>query len=279
MSRPRSSIPYHQRYWVPNKRDPVGTLLVVHGLSEHSGRYEALAAAALDAGLAMAAVDLIGHGKSPGRRGHIDSFEADHLGAVDALVRRVETERPDMPLVLVGHSLGGLIAARWAQRRVFARRLRGLILISPFVAPRIPIPGWKLGMARALVNVLPSLRIATGIADELVFRDPVEQARFAADPLVQRKISVGHWAALTRERERLGAEAAELDIPTLFLLAGDDRVVSTDAARELAGRMPAARVIEYPGAFHALLHDPQASEVMCDLLAWALARTEARAEA
>lgn len=279
MSRPGASTTCHQRYWAPDDHDPVGTLLVVHGLSEHSGRYEGLAAAALDLRLAMAAVDLVGHGMSPGRRGHIDSFEADHLGAVDALVRRVESERPDMPLILVGHSLGGLIAARWAQRRVFARRLRGLILIAPLVAPRMPIPGWKLAVAHALENVLPSLRLATGIADEDVFREPVERARFAADPLVQRKISVGHWASLTEECERLCADAAELEIPTLFLLAGNDRVVSTDAARELAGRMPTATIIEYPGAFHALLHDPLASEVTCDLLAWALARTEPRIEA
>lgn len=279
MTRPGTSTDYHQRYWAPDGREPVGTLLAVHGLSEHSGRYEGLALAARDLGLALAAVDLVGHGRSPGRRGHIDSFDADHLGAVDALVRRVESERPDMPLVLVGHSLGGLIVARWAQRRVFARRLRGLILIAPFVAPRMPIPGWKLAVAHALENVLPSLRLATGIADEDVFREPVERARFAADPLVQRKISVGHWAALTAARERLVADAGELEIPTLFLLAGDDRVISTDAARALARRMPTATVIEYPEAFHALLHDPLASEVTCDLLAWALARTEPRIEA
>lgn len=269
---------FHQRHWAPDGQDPVGILLAVHGLQEHSGRYEGLAAAALASGLAVGAVDLVGHGKSPGRRGHIDSFEADHLGAVDALVRRVERERPDVPLILVGHSLGGLIAARWAQRRVFARRLRGLVLISPFVEPRMPIPGFKRAVARALENVLPSLRLATGIADEVVFRDPTERSRFAADPLVQRKISVGHWASLTEERERLRADVANLEIPTLFLLAGDDRVVSTDAARELAGRMPASTIVEYPEAFHALLHDPLAAEVMCDLLAWALARTEVRVE-
>ncbi len=278
MTRASASRDFHQRHWAPEGQDPVGVLLAVHGLSEHSGRYEGLAAAALASGLALVAVDLVGHGRSPGRRGHIDSFEADHLGAVDALVRRVERERSDAPLILVGHSLGGLIAARWAQRRVFARRLRGLVLIAPFVEPRMAIPGWKLAMARLLENVLPSLRLATGIADEDAFRDPAERSRFAADPLVQRKISVGHWAAVSEERERLCAEAAELDIPTLFLLAGDDRVVSTAAARRLAERMPTATVIEYPGAFHALLHDPLASEVMCDLLAWSLARTEVRTE-
>ena len=275
MTRPAASPTFHQRYWSPDGRDPIGTLLAVHGLSEHSGRYNGLAAAAADAGLALAAVDLYGHGESPGRRGHVRSFEADHLGAVDALVRRVEKDRPEMPLVLVGHSMGGLIAARWAQQRVFARRLRGLVLITPFVAPRMAIPGWKLALAGALRSLFPAVSLATGIADEDVFRDPEERARFAADPLVQRRISAGHWASLTAQRERLCADAADLDIPTLVLLAGDDRVVSSDAARELAGRLPEATVIEYPGAFHGLLHDPLAPQVMCDLIAWARARTEA----
>lgn len=269
----------HQRYWLPADKDPLGALLVVHGLSEHSGRYEGLAAAAIDAGLALAAVDLYGHGESPGRRGHIRSFEADHLGAVDALVRRVEKKWPELPLVLVGHSLGGLIVARWIQQRVFARRLRGLILIAPFIAPRMAIPGWKLTLAGLLQSVVPAVRLSTGIADEDVFRDPEERERFAADPLVQRKISAGHWAALTDERRRLRAAAPDLDIPTLVLLAGDDRVVSTDAARELTERLPRATVIEYPGAFHGLLHDPLAPQVMTDLIAWARARIEVRSQA
>jgi alpha-beta hydrolase superfamily lysophospholipase len=265
---------FHQRHWRVDGRDPAGTFLVVHGLSEHSGRYDGLAAAATDAGFALAAVDLYGHGESPGRRGHIRDFDADLLGAVDALVRRVEKERPEMPLILVGHSLGGLVAARWAQRRVFARRFRGLVLITPFVAPRLAIPGWKLAAASLLRRLAPSVRLGTGIDDEDLFREPVERERFAADPLVHRKISAGHWASLTRERERLRAGAADLDLPTLMLLAGDDRVVSTEAARELAERMPAATVIEYPDAYHALHHDPVAPQVMRDLIAWVRARTE-----
>ena len=275
MTRPVGPPAFHQRYWPVEGRDPTGTFLVVHGLSEHSGRYDGLAEAAALAGFAVAAVDLYGHGKSPGRRGHIRDFDADHLRAVDSLVRQVEKERPETPLILVGHSLGGLVAARWAQRRVFARRLRGLALITPFVAPRISIPGWKLAAAAVLRRALPAFSLGTGIRDEALFRDPVEQERFATDPLVHHKISAGHWAALTRERERLRADAVSLDIPTLMLLAGDDHVVSTEAARELADRMPAATVIEYPGAYHALHHDPVAPEMMLDLFAWARARLEA----
>lgn len=267
--------PLHQRYWPALDGDPVGTLLVVHGLSEHSGRYEALAAAVGAAGYAVGAVDLYGHGESPGRRGHIRSFEADHLAAVDELIRRVERETPDMPLWLVGHSLGGLIAARWAQSRVFASRLRGLVLISPFIEPRMRIPGWKRAAAGLLSRIAPATTLPTGIRDEDLFRDPAEREAYAADPLVQRRISAGHWAALTRERARLQAGAADLTTPTLLQLPGDDRVVDTAASRAFGQQLPNARIIEYPGAYHALHHDPATPQVLHDLLAWAEGRRAA----
>lgn len=266
--------PLAQRHWPVLQGTTIGTLLVVHGLSEHSGRYEPLAEIATAAGLAVAAVDLYGHGESPGRRGDLRSFEADHLGAVDELVRRVERETPDMPLVLVGHSLGGLIAARWAQSRVFARRLRGLVLLTPFVEPRLIVPRWKLAVAGLCGRVAPSVTLPTGIPDRDVFRDPAAREAFAADALVQRRISAGHWCALTRERRRLVEGAADLEVPTLVLLAGEDRIVSTAAAREFAAAAADATVIEYPGAFHGLHHDPVASRMSADLVAWARTRIE-----
>jgi lysophospholipase len=260
--------PLHQRYWPPTAGEPTGALLVVHGLSEHSGRYAEFADAVTTAGYAVGAVDLYGHGESPGKRGHIRSFEADHLGAVDELIRRVERDAPDLPLWLVGHSLGGLIAARWAQSRVFARRLRGLILLAPFVEPRMRVPGWKRATSRMLGRIAPSVTLPTGIRDEDVFRDADERRSYAADPLVQRRISAGHWAELTRERATLRARAAELETPTLVQLPGADRVVDTTATREFAAALPNARIREYPGAYHALHHDPATPEVLRDLLAW-----------
>lgn len=259
----------------PGGESARAALLVVHGLSEHAGRYAGLAAAAGARGMATAAVDLYGHGESPGRRGHIRDFDGDHLAAVDELVRRVEKEAPDLPLVLVGHSMGGLVAARWAQRRVFARRLRGLVLIAPFVKPRLRIPRWKRAAARLLSRAAPAVALPTGIDDEDLIRDPAERQRYAADPLVQHRISAGHWRALGRERERLRIDAPATSVPTLFLLAGEDRIVDTAAARELAGRMPAATTVEYPDAYHDLLHDPVAARVFDDLLSWVERRVDA----
>lgn len=266
---PAPSLHHHR--W-PVQGGPKGILLVVHGLSEHGGRYAGLARAANDAGYEVAAVDLYGHGMSPGRRGHIRSFEADHLRAVDALVGAVERRAPDAPTVLVGHSLGGLIAARWAQSRVFARRLRGLVLLAPFVEPRLRIPAWKRGAARLLSGVWPSFSLPTGIEDEIVFREPASRAEFAADPLVQRRITARHWAELGRERARLRENASDLDLPILVQVAGEDRVVATQSSVAFAEQLPEATVLEYPDAFHALHHDPATPRVLDDLIGWADAR-------
>lgn len=267
--------PLHQRYWPSADGNPLGTFLVVHGLSEHSGRYAPFADAVGAAGYAVAAVDLYGHGESPGRRGHLRSFESDHLAAVDELIRGVERATSDMPLWLVGHSLGGLIVARWVQSRVFAGRLRGLVLISPFVEPRMRIPAWKRTAASWLSRLAPAATLPTGIRDEDLFQDPHLRESYAADPLVQRRISAGHWAALTRERGVLRALAADTGTRTLVQLAGTDRVVDTAASRAFGGQLPNARIIEYPGAYHALHHDPATPEAVHDLLAWAEERQAA----
>ncbi len=274
MTEPPSSA-LHHRLWTAEDGGR-GVLLVVHGLSEHGGRYAGLASFANDAGYEVAAVDLYGHGRSPGRRGHVRSFETDHLRAVDELMRRAERRSSDVPMFLVGHSLGGLIAGRWAQNRVFARRLHGLVLLAPFVEAKFRIPTWKRAAARLLSGVWPSFSLPTGIEDEDVFREPDRRAEFAADPLVQRRMTAGHWAELERERVRLVEMAADLDLPSLVQVAGDDRVVSTEASLAFARKLPAATVRAYPDAYHALHHDPATPRVLADLIAWAEARIAER---
>lgn len=256
---------FHVRWWPASTRR--GVLLVVHGLQEHSGAYDAVARVLAAGGYEVGAVDLRGHGRSPGRRGHIEGFESDHLAAVDLLLREAERRDPASRPFLLGHSLGGLIVLRWAQSRVFADRLRGIVLLSPFIEPAIRVPGWKATLSRLMARVRPAFRLRTGIPDTDLFRDPNEAAAFSSDPLVQRYVSAGHWEALTRERRDLRL-AAPIEVPMLVLLAGEDTVIDSDAARAFASMQPEATVIEYDDAYHALHRDPVVEVVIEDLRAW-----------
>jgi len=265
--------PLHVRHWRRRTSEALGTLLCVHGLHEHSGRYDRLAGAVCDAGMDVVAADLIGHGRSPGRRGHIADFGADHLAAVDEMIAVADEMGLSAPRYLLGHSLGGLIAARWAQTHV--ADIAGLVLITPFVAPRVEVPAWKRFLAFVLSGPLPAFSLETGVLDSDLFRDPVEETAYGADPLVQRRVSAGHWIAIGVEQKQLMAEAERLTVPTLLLLAGEDRIVSSDAARELGQALPDVTVIEYPDAFHALHADPLSGSVFADLIEWVRGRSGA----
>lgn len=258
----------YQRQWQRETDLALGTLLVVHGLSEHSGRYAPLAAAACRAGLDVLAVDLYGHGRSPGRRGHMRNFTVDHLGAIDQLMAEADHAGLDAPRYLLGHSLGGLVAARWAQVHVGEGRIAGLILMTPFIAPQIRVPAWKRLVAVALSGPLPGFTLPTGIRDEDLFRDPAEEAAFASDPLVQRRISAGHWVTLGREQRLLMEQAAELRIPTLLQLAAEDRIASLDVTIDLGRVLPDVTIVEYAEAFHPLHTDPVSGQVFEDLIDW-----------
>lgn len=258
----------YQRHWRSETETGLGVLLCVHGLSEHSNRYAPLATTVRRAGLDVLAVDLYGHGRSPGPRGHLRNFELDHLGAVDQLMAAADEAGLEAPRFLLGHSLGGLIVARWAQIHMNENRLAGLILMTPFVAPQIRVPGWKRLLASLLSGPMPGFSLPTGIRDEDLFRDPAEEAAFASDPLVQRRISAGHWVSLEPEQRRLMARAADLSLPILLQLAGEDRIASTEAAIALGQALPDATIVEYPHAFHPLHVDPVSGQVFEDLIDW-----------
>ena len=195
-----SPASFHHRFWPRTTDAPLATLLCVHGLSEHSGRYAHLAGAATAAGIDVLAVDLAGHGRSSGRRGHIRGFEADHYGAVDALIRAADEAALPGPRVLLGHSLGGLIALRWMQDRASPGPIVGLVLVSPWIESKMRVPPWKRLAARMLGGLLPQFSLATGIPDELLFRDPAEVADYGRDPHVQRRMSARHWVEVTAQQ-------------------------------------------------------------------------------
>lgn len=246
---------------------PRGRLVAVHGLGEHSGRYARVAEMCTRHGLDFYALDLRGHGLSDGRRGHARSLDR-MLQDLDRLRRRVCGRRPSGPTFLLGHSLGGLIAGRYVQEFGFPG-LGGAILVAPFVGLVMQPPRWKILLGIAADRLAPALTMDNELRSQDLFRDPEQGRVYDEDPLVHHRISARLWGEMQRNAQRLRERARSTTAPLLLQVPGRDRVVSSDATRDLAMRIgERARVLEYPEAFHALLHDPMGERAVEDAILW-----------
>jgi alpha-beta hydrolase superfamily lysophospholipase len=168
----------------------------------------------------------------------------------------------------VGHSLGGLVAGRYAE--VFVPDgLQGLVLVAPYVDVAMEVPGWKRRLGSAADRLAPGLTLDNGLAVDELFRRESDRSAYRDDPLVHRQISARLWGEMQRASDRLVDDAPRLRVPVLVQLAGADKVVSNAATREFAAQLPSkAEIIEYDDAFHALFHDPRAPEIFEDLRGW-----------
>ena len=247
--------------------DARGRVLCVHGLGEHSGRYGGLADAVRGLGLELWALDMRGHGRSEGRRGHVASLD-DLLGDLDRLRDRAEEETPDGPTFVLGHSLGGLVIGRWLQAPGSAG-VRGAVFVAPFVNVAMDVPAWKRRLGTAADRLAPAVTLPNGLALEDLFRREGDRRAYDEDPLVHRRISARLWGEMGRGAARLVAGAGTIGTPALFQLAGEDRIVANEATRSFAAALGSpAEVVEYEGAYHALYHDPRSAEAFADLGAW-----------
>lgn len=246
-------------------RQPRGTVLIVHGLGEHAGRYEEVATHLRQWGFTVRGYDHQGHGRSEGPRGalHSDDGLLRDLGTVIDATR----QRPDTgPLILLGHSMGGLLVSRAVGTQL--RPVDGLVMSSPALGT------WMNGAQQALLAVLPrllpQLTIPNGLNPKYVARDPAAVAAYRADPLVHDRISarLGGW--IHREGPQTLAQASRWQVPSLLIYAGRDKLVRPDACATFARRAPAAVVQSqcFEPMYHEIFNDTQRQQVFDALKGW-----------
>jgi alpha-beta hydrolase superfamily lysophospholipase len=261
------------RHW-PAGRNAFASLLIVHGLGEHSGRYEHVGARLAADGVHVHAYDQRGFGGSGGRRAYVDTWE-DIFDDVEERLAAARTAAPDLPVALYGHSLGGLIALSY----VLLDRPKPdfLVLSAPGLEDRLPT--WKRQLARALDRVAPRLLVNNGIPEDALAADPRPDFVYTEDPLMENRTTVrfGALGFANQASARHTIEALEhLPLPTLVIHGADDPIVPITASA-LLERFPEVRRIVYPGLRHEV-HNETDSRALEDILAWLREQARARSE-
>ena len=226
-----------------------GTVLLVHGLGEHMGRYDALARVLNGWGFAVRGYDQYGHGRSDGKPGTLPTD--DRL--LDDLAERVDAARatmlPGQPLVLLGHSMGGLVAASFVARGV--RPVERLVMSSPALDPGLSAVQ-KMLLA-TLPALAPNLCVSNGLDANYLSHDAAVVQAYRADPLCHDRVSGRLARFIAVNGPAVVAHAARWTVPTLLMYAGADRLVNPAGSRAFAAKAPAAVVQVQP--FEALYHE------------------------
>lgn len=247
-----------------------GTLQIVHGLGEHIGRYEWLAARLNAAGWNVAGHDQRGHGSSEGGRGRIPA----PYSLLTDLAAVIDHVRGRGPLVLLGHSMGGALAARFVAEglaRSTARWFRdvdGLVLSSPALDPGLR--RWQR-LALAVLNpLLPNLGLGNGLKPEWISSDAAVVAAYRADPRVHDRITPRLARFIADAGEMAIARAAVWRVPTLLMWGGADRCVAASGSASFAAAAPAGVVTaqSWPGLAHEIFNEPERELVLARLLEW-----------
>lgn len=247
------------RHW-PAVGGTTASVLIVHGLGEHSGRYERTGSILAGAGLDVTALDLEGFGGSGGRRAYVERWDPwlddleDRLGALRAVGR---------PVVLLGHSLGGLVSLTYAESDRAQPDL--LVLSAPAIAA--DLPDWKKALVRVLGRVAPTITVANGLDGAQLSRDPAVGVAYVADPLNYHRTTTRLGKLLLEAQERAIADLGRLRVRTLVFHGGADPIVPT-ASTEVLARLPGVTRRVYPDLRHETLNEPEGPQVAADVAVW-----------
>jgi acylglycerol lipase len=262
-----------RRFWRPTD-PPAAVVVLVHGLGEHSGRYEHVAERLVADGYAVHALDHRGHGRSQGPRALID--RVDHaVTDLDALVSvAIQHESAaSIPILMVGHSMGAMLALRYAldhQHRLDGLAVSGaLASIDASAALRI--------IGHAISAVAPTLGLIT-LDSSLVSRDPAVVEAYRADLLVHHgKVPARSAAEIADTVGAFPGQVHEITIPTLIMYGTEDRLCLPAGSEMLGERIGAAdtQVIPYEGLYHEIFNEPERDAVLSDLSGWLAARVAA----
>ena len=240
-------------------------IILVHGLGEHIQRYNYWADLFKKENIAFAGVDLPGHGRSEGKRGHINPFSLTSE-MIDILIKSCNQTFPGTPVYLYGHSLGGTIVLDYLLKK--SPRIRGAIVTSPLLRLGFEPSQAKVYLASALKFLIPGFTQPSGLILEHLSHDQKVVKDYKQDPLVHGQISVSLFHGMLNSARYCLGHASELKVPCLLIHGADDLICSPDGSREFASETEKVTLKIWDGGYHELHNEPFKEEVYKYIIDW-----------
>jgi acylglycerol lipase len=252
--------------WLPEE-NVRAVLLLVHGLGEHSGRYRNVVNHFVPLGYAVYALDHIGHGKSDGRREYVERFD-DYTDTLSSYLEMVKTWQRDKPIFLLGHSMGGTIAAYYLLDH--QAEFRGAIISAPAVKVGDSVSQATIIVGRALSRIAPTMGL---IALDVngISRDPGVVKAYVNDPLVFHGKTPARLAAeFLSAMQRITAEASEISLPFIIVQGANDTLVDPSGAQMLFDKASSEdKTLKiYEELYHEVFNEPERERVLMDVENW-----------
>ena len=252
-------VPLYQRHWEP-RGEPWATVLIVHGIAEHSGRYERTGRLMAEAGRDVRSFDLRGHGFSGGARVYVHRWDM-YLADLESVL--VPLRAMGRSLVLMGHSMGALIALDYA----LSKRPQPDLLVLSAVPLGANAPAWQKALAPLLSGLSPGFELANPISGDQLSHDPAVGTAYFADPLVRPRTTARLGAELFGAMKRIRGSVGRLALPTLVIHGAEDSLVPAHFSEPLGGLAGVERLV-LPGLRHETLNEPEGPDVVAYIVGW-----------
>lgn len=271
--RATDGVTLYGRWRAPGTDSPRAGVLIVHGYADHGGRYDEVSRRLAGLGLAVMAMDYRGHGQAGGRRGHCQRF-AEFLDDFQDGLARVRNALGGRPLVVLAHSHGALIALRYlCDPERSAAGVAAVVLSSPFLGLALKVPPAKILVSRLASRIIPGLTLQNGIDPATISHDPGVVKERGLDPLCHHVATARWFTEATAAQEFVAANASRLTIPSLWLLAGDDRIADAGTAKHVYAHAGGEKKLHiYDGFFHEVFNESERARVFADLETWISSR-------
>ncbi|MEE9348541.1 MAG: lysophospholipase [Flavobacteriaceae bacterium] len=250
--------------WQPDT--PKSVIVLVHGMGEHSSRYEDFVIPQLIKNdFVVIGFDQFGHGKSEGKRGHCPSYDA-LLNLIEHVIKKGNDLHPNLPVYLYGHSLGGNLVINYGLRK--AHTLQGIVATSPYLKLAFNPPKWKLSIGKLLLKIAPSVTLPSELETDAISRDKEEVKRYIKDKLVHDKVSPMYTFPIMDAGEWAINNANKLTVPMLVLHGTGDRIIDHKASQAFCNNTPLATLKLFTDGHHELHHDICKDAFMDTILTW-----------